>query len=66
MKTLNIMLVVMMSLLFCGTSFAASKPDRFYLPQQDQPFDGKVKTRIGKLKFKKSVSEQGIHGDDPR
>jgi hypothetical protein len=30
---------------------AGAKTDRFYLPQPDQPFDGKVKTRIGTLEF---------------
>ena len=52
MKTTNMMLVIIVSLVLCGTSFAASKPDRFYVPQPEQAFDGKVKTRIGKLKFK--------------
>jgi hypothetical protein len=40
-----------MSIALCGTALAASKPDLFYLPQSDQPFEGKVDTRIGKLKF---------------
>jgi len=34
-----------------GSAFAQSKPDRFYLPQEDQPFEGKVDTRIGTLEF---------------
>ena len=34
-----------------GTVFAQSEPDRFYLPQPDQPFEGKVDTRIGTLEF---------------
>ena len=32
-------------------TLAQSKPDRFYLPQADQPFEGKVDTRIGSLEF---------------
>jgi hypothetical protein len=50
-KTTNILLTVIVSLVLCGTSFAAAKPDPFYLPQPKQPFEGKVDTRIGKLKF---------------
>jgi hypothetical protein len=34
-----------------GTAFAQIKPDPFYLPQKDQPFEGKVDTRIGNLEF---------------
>ena len=34
-----------------GLASAQSKPDPFYLPQQGQPFEGKVKTRIGSLEF---------------
>jgi hypothetical protein len=34
-----------------GQVHAKVKPDRFYLPQSDQPFEGKVRTRIGTLKF---------------
>ena len=30
---------------------AKSNVDPFYLPQPDQPFEGKVETRIGKLEF---------------
>ena len=33
------------------TAFAQAEPDRFYLPQPDQPFEGKVETRIGTLEF---------------
>jgi hypothetical protein len=40
-----------MSLALCGAAVAQSKPDRFYLPQPDQPFEGKVDTRIGTLEF---------------
>ena len=32
-------------------TFAASTPDPFYLPQPDQPFEGKVDTPIGTLEF---------------
>jgi hypothetical protein len=39
------------SLALCGAAIAESKPDRFYLPQPDQPFEGKVDTRIGTLEF---------------
>ena len=34
-----------------GQALAQSAPDRFYLPQPDQPFEGKVETRIGELGF---------------
>ena len=34
-----------------ASTMAGAKTDRFYLPQPDQPFDGKVKTRIGTLEF---------------
>ena len=34
-----------------ATAIAQGKPDRFYLPQPDQPFEGKVNTRIGELEF---------------
>jgi len=36
---------------FASMAIAKSKPDRFYLPQPDQPFEGKVDTRIGTLEF---------------
>jgi hypothetical protein len=51
MRTKTIIISVALLSALCGSTFAASKTDRFYLPQQDQPFEGKVKTRIGKLKF---------------
>jgi len=38
-------------LVLCVAAAAQSKPDRFYLPQPDQPFEGKVDTRIGTLEF---------------
>jgi hypothetical protein len=34
-----------------STAVAKSQPDPFYLPQADQPFEGKVDTRIGTLEF---------------
>ena len=34
-----------------GVSAVADAADRFYLPQPDQPFEGKVDTRIGTLEF---------------
>jgi hypothetical protein len=40
-----------MSLALCGAALAGSTVDRFYLPQPDQKFEGKVNTRIGKLEF---------------
>jgi hypothetical protein len=46
MKTTNMILIIVVSLVLCGTSFAASKSDRFYVPQPDQAFEGKVKTRM--------------------
>ena len=51
MNTRSMILITIMSLVMSGTAVAKSKPDRFYLPQPDQPFDGKVDTRIGKLEF---------------
>jgi len=39
------------SLALCGTALAQSNSDRFLLPQPDQPFEGKVDTRIGPLDF---------------
>ena len=39
------------SFVLCGVARAQSQPDRFYLPQPNQPFDGKVNTRIGTLEF---------------
>ena len=41
-----------MSLSLCGTAVAQSTSDPFYLPQANQPFEGKVDTRIGTLEFK--------------
>jgi len=39
------------SLVAGGTVSAQSAPDKFYLPQPDQPYEGKVDTRIGTLEF---------------
>jgi hypothetical protein len=50
MKAATVFCMTMLFVL-CGTANAESKPDRFYLPQPDQPFEGKVDTLIGKLKF---------------
>ena len=41
-----------MSLSLYGTAVAQSTSDPFYLPQANQPFEGKVDTRIGTLEFK--------------
>jgi hypothetical protein len=51
MKTTNIMLIIVMSLVMCATSCVEAKSDRFYVPQPEQAFDGAVKTRIGTLNF---------------
>jgi hypothetical protein len=50
-KIVATLLTTTMSLVLCGSAFAQSKPDRFLLPQPDQPFEGKVDTRIGTLEF---------------
>ena len=47
----DILLWATMSLSLCGTAVAQSKPDPYYLPQANQPFAGKVDTRIGTLEF---------------
>ena len=52
MRTKTIIISAVLLSALCGSTFAASKSDRFYVPQQDQSFEGKVKTRIGTLKFK--------------
>ena len=51
MKTRNVLMSAAVSSVLCGVALAQSQSDRFYLPQQDQPFDGKVETRIGVLEF---------------
>jgi hypothetical protein len=50
-KTRNLLLSVVVLFALCGVALAGADSDRFYLPQSDQPFDGKVETRIGKLEF---------------
>jgi hypothetical protein len=42
-----------------GSSNGQSNVDRFYLPQADQPFDGKVETRIGRLEFENQYPTTG-------
>ena len=39
------------ALLLFAPGLTQAKSDRFYLPQPDQPFEGKVDTRIGTLEF---------------
>jgi hypothetical protein len=51
MKNRTIILTTVLSSVLCGSVLAASQPDPFYLPQPDQPFEGKVDTRIGELEF---------------
>ena len=51
MKTRNLLLSIVVLFALCGVSLAGADSDRFYLPQSDQPFDGKVETRIGTLEF---------------
>ena len=51
MKISNLISVTILSIFVSGTALAGSKPDRFYLPQPEQPFEGKVDTRIGTLEF---------------
>jgi hypothetical protein len=43
----NIFLTATMSLVLCGPVIAQRQPDRFLLPQPDQPFEGRVDTRMG-------------------
>ncbi len=45
-------LVALASLLASGAAVAQSQPDRYYLPQPDQPFEGTVDTPIGTLEFR--------------
>lgn len=51
MNPRDIVLTTALALVLCGPTVAQSKPDRFYLPQNEQPFEGKVDTRIGTLEF---------------
>ena len=54
MEKNNLIPVIMVLLIAIVCGYAGyqehikSKPDRFYLPQADQPFEGKVDTRIYK------------------
>jgi hypothetical protein len=45
------MLTALTLTLTAGEAVAKPEPDPFYLPQPDQPYQGKVETRIGKLEF---------------
>ena len=51
MRAKNGVLAVSVALALCGSIFAQQQADKFYLPQTDQPFEGKVETRIGTLEF---------------
>jgi hypothetical protein len=51
LNTLGAMLAAFTLTLATGAAVAKSEPDPYYLPQPKQPFEGKVDTRIGKLKF---------------
>jgi hypothetical protein len=42
---------VMLSFAVSGVVVGQSESDPFYLPQANQPFEGKVETRIGTLEF---------------
>lgn len=50
-KTRNILLSAVVLFVLCGVALAGSDSDRFLLPQPDQPFEGKVETRVGTLEF---------------
>ena len=43
--------ITTIALVLFAPGLTQAKPDRFFLPQPDQPFEGKVDTRIGKLEF---------------
>ena len=43
--------ITIIALVLFAPGLTQAKPDRFYLPQPDQPFEGKVDTRIGTLEF---------------
>ena len=49
--TMKLIIFFTVTFFMCGTVYAASASDPFYLPQSDQPFEGKVDTRIGTLEF---------------
>ncbi len=59
---LKLAFAVSATFVICGAAHAQSDADPFYLPQADQPFEGKVKTRIGKLEFEKRVGGAGAAG----
>jgi hypothetical protein len=44
-------MVVILSIVLSGIAVTQSKSDPFYLPQANQPFEGKVDTHIGTLEF---------------
>ena len=48
---LRLTFAVFAALVVSGAAHAKSDADPFYLPQPNQPFDGKVDTRIGELEF---------------
>ncbi len=62
---LRLAFAVFAAFIICGAAHAKSDADPFYLPQPNQPFDGKVDTRIGKLEFENQYPVQGVDGDDP-
>jgi hypothetical protein len=51
MNTLGALLAAFTLTLATGAAVAKSEPDPYYLPQPDQPYQGKVETRIGTLEF---------------
>ena len=50
-KSNNVVLITALVLILFGPAITYSKQDRFYLPQSNQPFKGKVDTPIGTLEF---------------
>jgi hypothetical protein len=50
-QSVTAVLCAVLTLGISAAVIAHVKPDRFYLPQTDQPFEGKVDTRIGTLEF---------------
>ena len=58
----NIFVSSTMSRVVCGSALAQSTPNRCYLPQQDQPFEGKVDTRIGTLEFSNQYPSKASMG----
>ena len=49
---LGVCLTATTSIVMSGASIAQTESDRYYLPQSEQPFEGTVDTRIGKLEFR--------------